>query len=425
MQNISTYISNSKYKKLTSNFSYLVIIEAINKILPLLVVPYIVNILGIEKYGILAFSLAIIMYFKILTTYSFDLTATKYISQYREDKDKISQYYWTVLFTKFFLLLISFSILIISLTLFETLNQERVVLLFTFLMVIGEVMTPLWFFRGIEEMKYVAYLSVITKILYTASIFLIIKNENDYPIVALLSSLSHIIVGVIALYYIYRKFNITFYRPKLKEILYLIEEGKDIFLSKLSVSLYSTTNNILLGFLAGYTAVGIYSIANTIYGAFLQLVYVYNTVVYPYLAKYLKDKQEFLIQAKKLLALYIILLIISSILLYSSSEFIIELLFGKNNKETIEVLNIMALALIITPIGGYLTHFLALKSEYKTIRKITFYTMIINFIFVYPMIITYEEKGIVYLMIIVSLSQILLHLKYNQELFSSLKRKNI
>jgi PST family polysaccharide transporter len=286
-------------------------------------------------------------------------------------------------------------------------------------------MTPLWFFRGIEEMKYVAYLSVITKILYTASIFLVIKEENDYALVALLSSFSHIIVGVIALYYIYKRFHITFYRPKIKEIKYLLHEGKDIFLSKVSVSLYSTTNNILLGFLAGYTAVGIYAIANTIYGAFLQLVYAYNTVVYPHLAKYLHDKEIFIHQARKLLGLYMVLLLISSLSLYLSSEFIIKLLFGENNAKTIEVLNLMALALIITPIGGYLTHFLALKSEYKIIRKITFYTMLINFIFVYPMIINYQEKGIVYLMIIVSLSQILFHIKYSQEIFNYKEGKKI
>ena len=424
MNNIYQKIFLGKYKKLISNFSYLMLIEVINKILPILVVPYIVNILGIEKYGILVFSLAIIMYFKILTAYSFDLTATKFISQHRDDKKKISRYYWSIIFTKFILLFISFILLLCVIFLFEKLNLEKEILLFTFLMIVGEVMTPLWFFRGIEEMKYVAYLSVITKTIYTLSIFFLIHEENDYVYVALLNSISHLIVGILSLLYIYKKFNISFFLPNINEIKNILNEGKDIFFSNISVSMYTVTNNILLGFLVGYSAVGIYSIAGTIYGAFLNIIYTYNTVVYPYLSKYLKEKKVFILQTRKLLFFYILILTFSSIFLFFSSNFIIELLFGAGNEKTIEVLQTLALVLIISPLGGYLTHYLALKSEYKVIRKITFRTMIVNFIFVYPMITLYEANGVAYLMIIVALFQVSQNIKYNKELFIIKRNKS-
>lgn len=413
---------NQKYKILISNFSYLLLIELVNKFLPLLVVPYIIGILGLEKYGIIAFSLAIIMYFKILTAYSFDLTATKFISEHRKNKKIISEYYWNVIFTKIFLLFISFVILLSSIYTFEKLFLEKEVIFFTFLMLIGEVMTPLWFFRGIEEMKYVAYLNLMIKLLYTISIFIFIHQSNDYFLIPLLSSISYIFVGIVTLLYIHNKFKISFVFPKKATMKNLLIEGKDIFFSNMSVSLYSTTNSVLLGFLAGFTAVGIYAIAEAIYGAFLQLINTYNTVVYPHLAKYLHNKIQFIHQARKLFLLYIGILIGSSILIYLLSDFIITLLFGEGHKTSIEILQILTLVLILTPIGGYLTHYLALKSEYKKIRKITFLTMLVNFIFVYPLLITYEAKGMAYLMLLLSIFQVLLNITYNQELFKTSSR---
>ena len=413
----------SNYKKIISNLSYLVIIEAVNKVLPLLVVPYILNILGLEKYGLLAFSLAIIMYFKILTSYSFDLTATKFISEHKENKAVTSEYYWHIIFTKFFLLFISFCLLLISIFLFDKLYLEKEVLLFTFLMIVGEVLTPLWFFRGIEEMKYVAYLSVLTKLLYTISIFIFIHESSDYVLIPLLNSIAFLVVGIFAQLYIYNKFKISFTFPKVKTIKDLLIEGKDIFLSNITVSLYTTTNSVLLGSLVGYTAVGIYTIAETIYSAFLQLIYTYNTVVYPHLAKYLNNKVEFIIQARKLFLVYLGVLIVASLSLYILSDFTINLLFGKEHKKSIEILHLLTLLLLLMPIGGYLTHYLALKSDYKIIRKINIHTMFVNFILVYPLLVTYQEKGMAYLMIVVSIFMVIQNIQYTKELFTYKDKK--
>jgi PST family polysaccharide transporter len=408
---------NDKYKVLINNFSYLVLIEVINKFLPFLVIPYIISVLGLEKYGVIAFSLAIIMYFKILTNYSFDLTATKFISQYREEKIKISKYYWNIIFTKLILVSISFSLLLLAIHSFEQLYLEKEILIYTFIMVIGEAMLPLWFFRGIEKMKYIAYLSVTTKVIYTISIFLLIKEENDYTLVALLSSLSHLIVGFFSLFYVYKRFHISFFMPSINQIKNLLYEGKDIFISNITVSMYTTTNSVLLGFLGGYTAVGIYTIAETIYGAFLQVIYTYNTVTYPYLSRFIHEKKKFILEAQKFLLYYILILMLSSLLIYLCSDFMINLVFGMGHEKSIEVLYILSLVILISPIGGFLTHYLILKSRYKIVRRITLHTMIVNFILVYPLIITYQEKGIAYLMLIVSIFMAFQNIKYTKELF--------
>ena len=70
----------SKQQKLfLTNFFYLTFIELLNKLIPFLVLPYMIRIIGIENFGLLMFALAIVQYFKSITDYGFDLYSTYYI----------------------------------------------------------------------------------------------------------------------------------------------------------------------------------------------------------------------------------------------------------------------------------------------------------------------------------------------------------
>jgi len=422
IKNIKRKLSLKKHRKLISNFSYMSIINIANRALPLLVIPYIVNTIGVEKFGVISFALMIIMYFKLITEYSFGLTATKYISQHRDNRDKVSEHFWLVITTRVIfasILFILFVPLIFSVELFY---EQKEVFFFTFLLVFADVLMPLWFFRGIEEMKYIAIFNIIAKLLYTATIFLFINFEADYILIPLCNSLTLIVVSIIALYFSITRFNIQFILPSRKNILKEINEGKDIFYSNMSVSFYTTINNVLLGFFTNYTAVGVYALAEALFNAFNGIIKTYTMVIYPHLAKYSTKSTELLTQARKFFRLYLMVLVAASVFLFLTSEFIIELLYGEGHENSITILKILALALLLEPLGGFFTAYLSLKSKYKTIRSITFKTMLINLILVIPMILLYEEKGVAYLFLLLSIVQVYLNLKHSSELILSKER---
>ena len=92
------------------------------------------------------------------------------------------------------------------------------------------------------------------------------------------------------------------------------------------------------------------------------------------------------------------------------------MLYGEGHESSIIILKILALALLLEPLGGFFTAYLSLKSKYKTIRNITFKTMLINLVMVVPMILIYQEKGIAYLFLIISVVQVYLNIKNSFEL---------
>ena len=76
----------SEYKRQIINFFYLSCIQTVNLISPLVILPFLIIKFGIEGYGSIAFAQAISFYVSTLINFGFNVSGTKKISEFRDDK---------------------------------------------------------------------------------------------------------------------------------------------------------------------------------------------------------------------------------------------------------------------------------------------------------------------------------------------------
>src|SRR5215469_1198449 len=84
-------------RKLIGNMFWLYALQGLNYFIPLAVLPYLVRVLGIERYGLVAFAQAFAQGFVLLTDYGFNLSATRQIARLRQDNREVSRVFWAVM----------------------------------------------------------------------------------------------------------------------------------------------------------------------------------------------------------------------------------------------------------------------------------------------------------------------------------------
>ncbi|MBM1105254.1 flippase [Aurantibacter crassamenti] len=316
--------------------------QGINLVLPFLTLPYLGRVLGAEKYGVVLMVYAVMQYLFVLCDYGFNLSATKDVSIYREDKQKIDSIFSNIYYIKLVLVLIAFLLLVICVFSVEALSDHKLAYLFGFGIVIGQVLNPIWFFQGMENMKYMTRVNVVAKGLFTALIFLIIKTEEDYFKVPLLYSIGFVIGGLFSIYLAFHYFDVKFRKPDKVEIKRLLGNSTQYFFSRSAAALYTSSNTFIAGLALGNYFAGIFGAAEKIFMAMTVVYAPLGDSLYPYMAKN-RDLKLF----KKI---FIAVLLINTLVatgVYFFSENIVVLIFGSDFVESASLLRLLCVLTVI------------------------------------------------------------------------------
>tara|TARA_R110001632_G_scaffold60284_3_gene146346 strand:+ start:15749 stop:16993 length:1245 start_codon:yes stop_codon:yes gene_type:complete len=365
---------NTENQRFFSNAAFLAIMQVANSFLPLLTVPFLVRVLGVELFGQLAFSMALMFYFIVLADYGFNLTATRAIAIHRENWEKIGRIYSCVMLIKFFLLLFSAFCLVCLVFFVPALAEYRALYFVSFLVVIGQSLFPVWFFQGIEKMKYVTYLSVLAKIFLTVGIFIFVSGPEDYLYVPLLTAMGTLLSVVLALYLVHCPYGVCFKWPNWQEVRSNLTEGWYVFLSQLKITLFSSTNIVILGIISGPVAVGYYVGAEKIMRALALAQTPITGALFPLIAnKMAHDRAGAMAKLKKVAYIGSVLYIAVLLGVYALSDTIIHLLYTDEMQSSVWVLKVM----LVIPLLIFLNNILGTQILLNTGReKIFFYVLL-------------------------------------------------
>jgi PST family polysaccharide transporter len=171
----------SKYLRygLTQNILALYGVHFVNYLLPLTTVPYVARVLGPTDWGLVVFAQAFGQYVTLLVEYGFKMFATREVSRYRDDRDKLANLTDEVLGAQGLLALFAI-VLTLLVQHWLPVFQNYPLLWASVFSALALAFSPLWYYQGIERMQLVTTLGILTKVLFTVEIFLLVDSPKRW-----------------------------------------------------------------------------------------------------------------------------------------------------------------------------------------------------------------------------------------------------
>lgn len=374
-------------KVLVENFVSLSLLQIAGYLFPLITIPYLARVIGVDKFGEIAFASAIIVYFQTVSDWGFNYTATRDIAKNRNNEDKVSEIFSNVMWARILLMILSFVILGILILIIPKFREMSTLILITFCLIPGHIMFPEWLFQGLERMKYITILNLIAKSVFTIAVFLFIKEKSDFILQPLFTTLGYIVSGAFAMYFIFMKWKIKLYKPSLTAIKNTISGSTDVFINNIMPNLYNSFSLLLLGFWGGHSSNGIMDAGTKFVNITSSFNLLLSKTFYPLLSRRL-DKHR--LYAK--LNIYIALVV--SLMLFLCAPLLIKLFFTPEFYDSILVLRIMSLSpFFLTLSSVYGTNYMIIKGQEKKLRNITIISSFFGFALSLPLVYFFDFIG--------------------------------
>ena len=340
-------------RRVVGNAASLISMQAAGYVLPLVTVPYLLRVLGPQYFGLIAFSQAVMAYFVTLNDYGFNLSATRELSICRDDRRKKSELYFSVMAIKFGLSGISLLTLLSLVRYIPRFHSHSAVFYVSFLLVIGNMLFPAWFFQGIEKLYWISVVNLIASGLFTIAIFIFIHSSSDFLLAAVIQASGKLLAGMLGVVILFSSEDMEFCRPTIAQMRQKLVDGWHLFLSQISVSLFTSSITVVLGFISGLTEVGYFSAANKILGAGQSVMSAIGQSMYPHVCALASHSRAAAIQyLRKAMLIVGALSMAGGIILFTFAVPIVRIVMGPQYVAAVPVLRFMSLIPFICAINN-------------------------------------------------------------------------
>lgn len=352
--------------KLTQNYLYNLVYNALNIAVPMITVPYVTRIIMPAQMGVFSTAMSIFAIIVIFARFGVLTYGTRAIAMVHDNPqkrlDRFRHIFSTQVFTTVLLFIPAF---VLSLTLTGA-TQLGWIYAVNALLMLNAAVDISWFYNGLEEFRITITRNIFVKIIAVILIFLLVKTKDDIVIYALIYVCAAFI-GNLTMFFGLKKFAGTFRIFSFKWIkMSVIKEAVPFMVPIiLSMVFVETSRYFIYGF-SGEATTGIYDQALKVARMLIILTSALVTVVTPRISKFVAAK-NFDLMKSYFNKVYIILafqtLLVFAGIIVVGNEFV-SFFFGAEYAAVAPLLQILAiypflfmleqilLTLILRPLGS-------------------------------------------------------------------------
>ncbi|MEE2729373.1 MAG: oligosaccharide flippase family protein [Pseudomonadota bacterium] len=354
-----------QYIRLAKNIVALTVVKGSNFIIPLITLPYLVRVLGLEGYGTISFALSLAQFVAVCVQYGFNISATRDIARDRHDPVLVDRHYTVVLSTSLLLALLTFSLYLLTILLVPMFREHFWVFLFSGLYLALQAITPVWLFQGLEKMQYITYIHLTSRFIFLGSMLLLVTESTDVVYVPALNMIATLIALIAALIACRSFLGVGLVSIAWADIRSALQQGRDIFLAQFAPNLYKNASIFILGIFTHEALVGAYSAALKLVEVAVSGAQILSAAAMPILSRNMSNHRLFsLVMCGAGLGL--------SILLFAGADVITSLLLQTTSEELTLSLKVLACSIFFvychTTFG---INFLMLMGKQQVVKNFT------------------------------------------------------
>ena len=349
-----------------------------NLVVPLITLPYVSRVLGSNGFGLVAFSQSLSFLLGMVIGWGFDQWASREAAVKRDDPGGLSALTAQVVGAR---LILSAAALLLAALVYLTSGTTRgspEFIAMAWLAAVATGFTPLWFFLGVERLRMPSSIALGVRAVAAALTFVLVQNSGDAWIVMALFTGSAVIGALITTGMLFRRVNLR--RPAVRPALSAIRAGTALFAGIAGLSLYTSMNVVLLGFLGTRAEVAHFSAAERVIRAAIQLLQPITTAIYPRIT-YLESSGN----PRRALRLLLIgagvvlsIALVGAAVMFVLAPELVRLVYGNQFADAAGVLRVMSALLPITTMAYAAGTWLMVRRQDARIMQITLGGGILN-----------------------------------------------
>ena len=255
--------------------------QLFNLVTPLLVVPYIVSVCGEENFGKIAVGMAISFFLIVFVDFGSDIVGVREASVNRENHEELNKIFTTTYAVKAIILVSVLSITTVLIATIPFFKTEKTMFFLGLSVLVGQFINPTWFLQGIENVKWITLLNIVSKSIYLVAIYTTINQESDYVFVNLWWGIGMIAANLFVFALILNKYKFSFSKLNKSEVVKHIRSDFSMFSSQIFVSLQLYAPVVLISFFGSNLMAGQYRIVEQIIVIFKTYIFLFFNYVFP------------------------------------------------------------------------------------------------------------------------------------------------
>ncbi|WP_338502460.1 flippase [Erwinia aphidicola] len=328
-------------KSLLINVLSLLAYRGASFIIPLVTLPYLARILGVEHMGLLALGLACVMYCSTISDWGFNVYTTKDIAQHRDDKLKVTQLFWSTFNAKLVMGCATLAILLLVTWFNPAWHALFFIVLANSTVLFGQLLSFGWLMQGFEKLGKTAVISTVGQLCSIPLTFLLVKSPEDTWLAALIPGVVAFITAIITLTFVVKMRVIGFYRFEPKEIMQRIKDSLHVFLAIFGANMFNNINVLILASMTSTYMVGLYNGADRLKKAANSVPEQIGNAFFPRVSHlFHKDRAAAIAATRKSISLSFLLSVFIVVFTFFFADFIVRILLGTDFHNSADVLRV-------------------------------------------------------------------------------------